>query len=311
MKHEVSDKLIQHLSLYLDKELQEEEMIEIEELLKIDSEVSEIFDSLKRTRQVLRSAPKIKRRKSFTLSPEHAKQTKKENNILNGMRFVSSFAMILLLVVITQSMLGDWLPLGSTEFVANNIENTAAYVDVLEIDLLSIDSEKTSGDADDTVSDDQAELSIVDQESSGAEERDVEETYVDSVESYSTDQALVEGERVKSPENVLGGGDIAPEAAADLDVEDAEDVVVGEGVTQDTEILVEEQDLEGEADLADLEDEELEGEIEDETMEVDAEAIVEVVDDVEDSNDLTFLIGLALFAILSSGIYLILRKKYG
>jgi hypothetical protein len=90
MNRKVSEKLILNLSLYLDNKLSKVEMLEIEELLKFDSEVAQIIDSLKNTREVLRNTPKIKRRRSFMLTPEHSKQAKQQSGVLSGMRMITS-----------------------------------------------------------------------------------------------------------------------------------------------------------------------------------------------------------------------------
>jgi len=306
MNREVSNKLIRNLSLYLDNELPKEEMVEIEELLKIDKEVSEIFDSLKKARLVLRNAPRIKRRKSFTLSREHVKQVKRESGWINGMRLVSSFSMILLLVVFTQNLLGDWSPLNNIYLGSNNSVEDSVAMENMEFAVQDAADEKAVDDVDDTSADDSADL---DEAASGVGEADVEDCDVDEIcvdptSTYSADDSLEE-ERATSPEDVLGEGEDIPtdEADSEEDSDIAEDAVDAEVDQSDTT-----DDAEKIADAETLVEEAEEIEV---VGKDDAEgAEVEFEGDIDESKNSMLLIVLAVITALSSGTYLFLRKKY-
>jgi len=306
MNREVSNKLIRNLSLYLDNELPKEEMVEIEELLKIDKEVSEIFDSLKKAKLVLRNAPRIKRRKSFTLSREHVKQVKRESGWINGMRLVSSFSMILLLVVFTQNLLGDWSPLNNIYLGSNNSVEDSVAMENMEFAVQDAADEKAVDDVDDTSADDSADL---DEAASGVGEADVEDCDVDEIcvdptSTYSADDSLEE-ERATSPEDVLGEGEDIPtdEADSEEDSDIAEDAVDAEVDQSDTT-----DDAEKIADAETLVEEAEEIEV---VGKDDAEgAEVEFEGDIDESKNSMLLIVLAVITALSSGTYLFLRKKY-
>ncbi len=320
MRNDISDKLIQNLSLYLDKELSFDEMKEIEELLRMDPEVFKTFDSLKRTREVLRNTPKISRRRSFTLSAEDAKQVKKQNGFLNGMRLVSSFSMILLLVVFTQNLLGDWSPLTSMNMVNNDIASYADEADSQEMDYSVDEIEKAvDSDEEDTVSDlagDNADEAVDDAMSFDADAPEmsdedvkdcsIEEVCVDTM-SESTDDST-EAERTLSPDDAVGGG-ITPAEAIPVAEEDDSAVVLETPVVEPiqegdeiisvaTEVAIEKVATAG-----------VEAVIEDSTIgeenemgKLDAEEIIE--------KDFTLLVVLVAFSVFSSGIYLFLKKKF-
>jgi hypothetical protein len=305
MNRRVSEKLIRNLSLYLDNELSKEEIIEIEELLKIDQEVSEIFDSLKKTRLVLRNAPRIKRRRSFMLSPEHAKQVRKESGFLNGMRLVSTFSMILLLVVFTQNMLGGWSPLNNILMGASNSAEDTIAMNDMEFSVQDAAVEKASDFVDDTFEDESAERDVAAPEVAETEVEDcsVEDTSADAQATDSADEALEEGETVISPEDVTEGEDIPTEDV--LNIGGAN--LTEEAATEDAVDTSEDQsdsydDAEESAELA----EEIES-VEQDSADY---AATEFVEDVDEGQNPVLLIVLAVITALSSGTYLFLRKKF-
>jgi hypothetical protein len=307
MNRKVSDKFIRNLSLYLDNELPQEEMIEIEELLKIDKEVSEIFDSLKKTRLVLRNAPRIKRRRNFTLSPEHVKQVKRESGWMNGMRLVSSFSMILLLVVFTQNLLGDWSPLNNIYLSSNNSAEDSFAMENMEFEVQDAADEKAADVGDETITDDFAEL---DEVASGVGEADVEDCDVDEIcvdptLTNDADDDLEEGERAASPEDILGEGEDIPtdEADSEEDLDIAEDAVDAE-MDQSDSIDDAEKTTDADTSVEEAEEIEVVGQDDAEGAEVEFEG------EIDESKSPMLLIVLALITALSSGTYLLLRKKY-
>lgn len=150
MNQHKPEKLILNLSLYLDNELPNDEMLEIEELLKIDSEIASIFNSLRKTKEVLRNTPNIKRRRSFTLSPELAQQTKKQGGLLSSMKMVSTFAMILMLAVFTQNMMSNWSPNSSA--IESDIGLAAELISPSQKDLALDEAIESSADFQESVS---------------------------------------------------------------------------------------------------------------------------------------------------------------
>lgn len=110
----ISPREWENLSAYLDEELPEKERTRLESRLKGNPELKAALEDLRRIRLVLRSQPRLRAHRNFTLTPEMvAKPGVFRNKAVTGrferafpaLRFASALASILLVLVV----LGDLL----------------------------------------------------------------------------------------------------------------------------------------------------------------------------------------------------------
>ncbi len=323
MNRKESDKLLLNLSLYLDNELSKEEMLEIEELLKIDPEVSAIFDSLRSTRIVLRNAPRIKRRRNFTLTSEHVKQVKKESGWVIGMRLVTSFSMILLLVVFTQNMLGDWSPLSSADISESSFVEDTADLGAMELAVQDSGDDKTvygTDDAGDVSRGNSVEVAVDTVEGGSDDAAEIESNEFDVSQPIEPDEtnpgcAIEEicGESAIGTDVPIGAGGGNSDGGDDESVAEAPIAKVDEESAVDDDAS--DSDIDQDSNAAGGQDAEDETEVE---TDDDSGGVAVIEEDLEleppvefdDGKDSTLLIVLVVFAAVSSGTYLFLRKKY-
>ena len=331
MKNKISEKLILNLSLYLDGELPKEEMTEIEELLKLDPQVRKTFDSLKNTRVALRNAPQIKRRRSFILNPEKVKSVSKENRWVLGMRLVSSFSMILLLVVFTQSMFSgfkaqDLMSMAISENASNYdmaADNSGAPEMAFAIEeetVEDIQSKSATGDdLDSENSDDCAEVEVcTDSDVLTDDERSTEAvgraTVPEEIPMVDSDIPL--DENGLSMEGV-GGGQIP----LDENIESTETVdgsmgndemmatptlTIEEPTPMATEAVVEVEATQPVANAAMTE------QVVEDANEPVANALSDgdPIEELNNENNLALIIVLSIVFGASSGTYIFLKKKF-
>jgi len=88
------------LSAYLDGQLSERETQVLLQRLENDTVLRNQLDDLRQTRYVLRRTPKLKRRRSFVLSPEMVKQQKTFFRAMSVSRMVSAAASVMLVVLL-------------------------------------------------------------------------------------------------------------------------------------------------------------------------------------------------------------------
>ena len=91
---------LETLSAYLDHELSEAEEQTLRSRLSRDTALQHQLDDLRQTRYVLRNTPKVKRPRSFVLSPEMVRQQRFAAGAWNVSRWVSAVASALLIVAI-------------------------------------------------------------------------------------------------------------------------------------------------------------------------------------------------------------------
>ena len=312
-------------SLYLDNELTKVEMLEFEELLKFDSEVAQIFDSLKNTREVLRNTPKIKRRRSFILTPELSKQAKRQSGVLSGMRLVSTFSMILLLVVFTQNMLSDWSTFSSSDAAMSSLDSGAAEMGFM--DTGDEISEKAITSDMNTAADNESAAPMADSEmdeTNRVEEAvdcDAEGACDDAISVMSTDDAFGVTERATLPEGLEGAGDggiedVSPEGPADGGGGGDDDAAPEEIPVADEGLDSEQDDAEQESAVEDaVQEDETEAtivvtEVATEASVVEELEVATTDESVDTDGNTKLLIALALISVISSCTYLFLRKKY-
>ena len=91
---------IETLSAYLDGQLSEHETEVVRQQLENSAALRQQLDALRQTRYVLRHTPRLKRRRSFVLSPQMVQQQKTLFRALNVSRAISAAASVLLVVAL-------------------------------------------------------------------------------------------------------------------------------------------------------------------------------------------------------------------
>ncbi len=105
MTKQISPHEWEALSAYLDKELPVKERTRLESRLQVQPELRQALEDLRRTRAVLRSQPRLRAPRNFTLTPEMVGQRRPVRSggglpVFNLMRFASAFAAVLLVIVL-------------------------------------------------------------------------------------------------------------------------------------------------------------------------------------------------------------------
>jgi len=91
---------IENLSAYLDHELSEVEENQLRTRLAQDAELRDKLEDLRLTRYTLRHTPKVRRQRSFTLSPEVVQKQKFAWRAVNFSRMVAAAASVLFVLVL-------------------------------------------------------------------------------------------------------------------------------------------------------------------------------------------------------------------
>lgn len=91
---------IETLSAYLDGQLPETEAENLRQRLAENPSLLSQLEGLRQSRYILKQTPKLKRRRSFVLSPEMVRQQKKVFRAMNVSRFISAAASVLLVAVL-------------------------------------------------------------------------------------------------------------------------------------------------------------------------------------------------------------------
>ena len=91
---------IENLSAYLDHELSEVEENQLRGRLSQDAELRNQLEDLRLTRYTLRHTPKVRRQRSFTLSPEVVQKQKFAWRAVNFSRLVAAAASVLFVLVL-------------------------------------------------------------------------------------------------------------------------------------------------------------------------------------------------------------------
>jgi hypothetical protein len=116
---------LETLSAYLDQQLTEVEEQALHNRLSQDKALQARLDGLRQTRYVLRQTPKVKRPRSFALSPEMVKQQSFAFRMMNISRMVSAAASILLIMAIG----GQYLVRGGGFAASQANENAVSVAD--------------------------------------------------------------------------------------------------------------------------------------------------------------------------------------
>lgn len=104
-KNRLNQLEIENLSAYLDHELTEAEEAKMRARLSEDTNLRNVLEDLRLTRYTLRNAPRVKRQRSFTLTPEMVSQQRFAWRALNFSRIMAVTASVLFVVVLGGQML--------------------------------------------------------------------------------------------------------------------------------------------------------------------------------------------------------------
>ncbi len=96
---------LENLSAYLDHELTPGEEAQLRTRLAQDKHMREALENLRLTRYTLRNTPKVRRQRSFVLSPEMVRQQKSAWRLFNYSRTIAVAASVLFALVVGGQML--------------------------------------------------------------------------------------------------------------------------------------------------------------------------------------------------------------
>ncbi|MBU1660613.1 MAG: hypothetical protein KKD28_03985 [Chloroflexi bacterium] len=109
MKKQISSRDWETLSVYLDGQVRPRARTSLEARLQTDPSLSAALDELRRTRSVLRSLPRLRAPRNFTLTPQMAGQPRViASRLYPAFRLASALASLLFVLVVA----GDFLGLG-------------------------------------------------------------------------------------------------------------------------------------------------------------------------------------------------------
>ena len=104
MKRSLNRQDIEALSAYLDGQLPGRERRKLEARLRQEPDLKQAYEDLRLTRAVLRRAPKIQRRRNFTLTPEMLGVRSRARGFA-AMRLVSVVASVLFGILVAGELL--------------------------------------------------------------------------------------------------------------------------------------------------------------------------------------------------------------
>ena len=90
---------LEQLSAYLDGQLNENEQRQIESRLTSEPELQEIYEGLRNTKLLFKRLRKVRAPRSFALTPEMVKVRKKKQSFFTSVRWATSLAAMLLVVM--------------------------------------------------------------------------------------------------------------------------------------------------------------------------------------------------------------------
>ena len=143
---QINYKVLELISAYLDGQLPESQMKEVRQRLSQDAAFKQLYDQLRMTRRALRSAPQIKRRRSFTLTPDMVGKPARSWSLQRASGFMAAAATVLLAVVFAGDM---FLGRGRAQFAMMDEANYAADIAMEDsIEMESMSAEPSAGGAE-------------------------------------------------------------------------------------------------------------------------------------------------------------------
>ncbi|MCB2214130.1 hypothetical protein KQH50_01920 [bacterium] len=105
MNRKHTDRDLRLLSAYLDGELKESQKRKLEQRLAEDTALRERLDNLRKTKSMLSWLPRVPAPRNFTLTPEMVTVRRKKRPLLLSLRWASSVAAILMVVLFSFELL--------------------------------------------------------------------------------------------------------------------------------------------------------------------------------------------------------------
>ena len=141
---QLNRKELELISAYLDGQLPEAQRQRLRQRLAQDAAFKQVFEDIRLTRLALRSAPQIKRRRSFTLTPEMVGQRRRAFGLQQASRLVAVVATVLLTAVFAGDVFFFKSGVQSFSLLSGgNMANEAVVEDSADFDML--ESEPSGG----------------------------------------------------------------------------------------------------------------------------------------------------------------------
>jgi hypothetical protein len=135
---QLNDKALELISAYLDGQLPDAQRAEVRRRLAQDAAFKQAFEDLRMTRLALRRAPQIKRRRSFTLTPDMIARPARVFGLQATSRLVAMVATVLLVAVFASDMLfyrsSGSLSLASENFAADSVMQNSDEIEIMSAD---------------------------------------------------------------------------------------------------------------------------------------------------------------------------------
>lgn len=110
MNGKVSLRDYEALSAYLDGSLEERNLVRLEKRLQVEENLKQELETLRRTRLILRSQPRLRAPRNFTLTPQMAgvrQQARNTMGAFSALRLASVLATIFLVLVMAGDLIGS------------------------------------------------------------------------------------------------------------------------------------------------------------------------------------------------------------
>lgn len=137
MKAAISPRDLELLSAYLDQQLKPAEHARLQARLQTEPELAASLEGLRTTRQMLRSLPRLRAPRHFTLTPAMAGKKPSQPVFLPGLRLASVLAAVLLVFVLAGDYIGFLAPSGvqSLAAPASGEEVAMQYIEAAEVEV--------------------------------------------------------------------------------------------------------------------------------------------------------------------------------
>lgn len=202
---------IENLSAYLDHELTQAEEADLRSRLAQDNNLREALEDLRLTRYTLRNTPKIRRQRSFTLSPEMVRQQKSAWRVFNFSRTIAVAASVLFaLVVGGQVLSGGGVGMLASAPQADTAMNVASDEAAEEPMMMAAPAEESA--ADDSMMSGLADETEADQTMDTEMAEPAAEMMPMPTETLAPSPTQAEGEL--APDMPGGGGGLPPTETA-------------------------------------------------------------------------------------------------
>jgi hypothetical protein len=127
MNRKHSDKDLRLLSAYLDGELKESQKRIFEQRLAEDADLRERLENLRKTKSLLNWLPRVPAPRNFTLTPEMVPVRRRKRPLMMTLRWASSVAAILMVVLFSFELLSGNMPLANQSPEADFVMEEGAY----------------------------------------------------------------------------------------------------------------------------------------------------------------------------------------